>query len=141
MKNMEGKKRMSVFNYLVEKLRSGLITFINMVTLANRDFPYHDYETYATAAVPAVHVVGRTNILTTGDQHKLFVSKSTLIMATGNATIRFNNTNNVLIGIVANTWYEFKSNIKVIYIVTLADTSNIYIYCEGVLPEEQRSPL
>lgn len=132
---------MSVFNYFVEKLHSGLITFINMVTLANRDYPYHDSHSDTMTADYQAYIVGSNNIGGQGDQKKLFVSKSTLIDATTDANIRLNNSNNVIIPLRANNFYEFKSNIKVVYYEYDSEEGNIHIKCEGVLPEEQRSPL
>lgn len=132
---------MSIFNYLVEKLRSGIITFVNMVTLANRDYPYEDFETATTTAAYQAYTVGENNYHSHGDQHKLFVSKSTLIHVTTNTYVRFNNANNVPNTLAANNFYEFKSNIKAIYYAYVAEEGTICIYCEGVLPEEQRSPL
>ena len=52
---------MSALNYLVDKLKSGLITFINMVTLSHRDFPYHDYATYLAENAPVTYTVGQNN--------------------------------------------------------------------------------
>lgn len=104
--------------------------------LANRDLPYHDFY-YATAQTTTTsYVVGTNNMGQGKDQKKIFVSKSTLIMSTVDTVVHFNNSNNVAIVILANVWYEFKSNIYTVYHTQPADTAKIYFYFEGVLPKD-----
>jgi hypothetical protein len=129
---------MSVLNYIVDKLKSGIITFINAVILANRDYPYHDTLVVTDADPPSGYAVGKNQVDARGSQSKLFVSKSTLIMSTEDATIQFNDANNVLVPLVAGVWYEFKSNIFQVFYGTPSTDKGIYFYFEGVLPDEQR---
>jgi hypothetical protein len=131
---------MSLLNYIITKLESGLITFINAVTLANRDYPYHDYAYFNDESTETKYTVGDNQIKGRGDQRKEFVSKSTLIYSTVDITLRFNSANNVGIDILASTWYEFKSNIYQIFFGDLSQFQGImlYLYFEGVLPSEQR---
>lgn len=131
---------MTLLNYVVTKLQSGFIEFINMVTLANRDYPYHDYESIEDGSEPVIYQVGKNNMLGNNDQHKFFISKSTLIYSDVACTIRFNNTENIAIAILANTWYEFMSNISSVYVSAIASGGTIYMYFEGVLPQETRNP-
>ena len=89
------------------------------------------------------YVVGSENISGKGDQHKHFVSKSTLFYADIDTDIRLNSMHNVTITLLAATWYEFKSNIHTIYVlheVETAETSYLYIYPEGVMYDEGRRP-
>ena len=67
-----------------------------------------------------------------------FVSKSTLVYSTVAADIKLNNTENVEIDILADVLYEFESNIHQIFYKYSAAEGTIYIYCEGVLPQEAR---
>jgi hypothetical protein len=129
-----------MLNYLVTKLESGLITFINAVTLANRDYPYHDYKHVDEDCTDTKYMVGANQLHGHGDQRKPFVSKSTLIFATENVTVYLNSINNVAIDILADTWYEFKSNIYQVFWIYSgqAETWDIYFYFEGVLSNEQR---
>jgi hypothetical protein len=127
-----------MLNYLVTKLESGLITFINAVTLANRDYPYHDFHYVTSQSTENKYSVGENQLHGHGDQRKLFVSKSTLIYSTANTEVRFNNANNVTIAILANTWYEFKSNIYQVFYPTPEGEDMLYLYFEGVLSNEQR---
>lgn len=131
---------MSLLDYLVGRLRRGVITFIHAVTLSHRDWPYHDFHTEATLEDYQTYRVGENNVGLNGDQHKLFVSKSTLIMATQDADVVFNHSNNAPILLLANNWYTFKSNIYQIHYARHETTGDIYIYCEGVLPQEARRP-
>jgi hypothetical protein len=130
---------MSLLNYIVEKLKSGVITFINAVTLANRDYPYHDYILFNSQSAKYSYVVGTNQVNAHGDQRKLFVSKSTLIYATEGQIIHLNSIKNIPIAILANTWYEFKSNIYQVFCVQPSSGYYIYFYFEGVLPQESRS--
>lgn len=118
----------------------GTIEFINMLTLANRDYPYHDYHIVEDGSEPDFYQVGANNRLGNADQHKFFVSKSTLIYSDVACTVRFNNTENVAIAILANTWYTFYSNISSIYTSVIATGGTIYFWFEGVLPQETRNP-
>ena len=131
---MEYLKRVS------DAVRAGLITFVNIVTLANRDYPYHDFHHVDEESTSSGYVVGSNNIAAHGSQRKLFVSKSTLIMATENSTIVFNHDSNVVITLLADTWYEFKSNIYHVFCACASQEFDIYLYFEGVLPQEQRGP-
>lgn len=106
----------------------------------NHNFPYHDYAHFDDGAEPTVYQVGKNNNLTSGTQHKLFTSKSTLLMATATTTVRFNSSENVLITLVANQWYTFYSNIYALYIVAIGDDGELYAYFEGVLPDETTQP-
>jgi len=129
---------MSVLNYVVEKLKAGIITFINAVTLANREYPMHDYVSIADGSEPTRHVVGSGNMAAGGDQKKLFISKSTLVFCTTNAVVRFNNANNVAQTLLANTWYEFYQNMHTLIVDTIAEGGVLYAHFEGVLPSEGR---
>lgn len=111
-----------------------------MVTLANRDYPYHDYEEGATAVTDKPYAVGENN---KGQlQFKTFVSKSTLIYCDQDCHVHFNHGQNVEIPILANTWYEFMSNIYAIFYGRAqgVDSGTMRIYTEGVLPQEARRP-
>ena len=133
---------MSLLNKIATLLDSTIIQFVRVVTLANRDLPYHDYKHVDEESTDSKYTVGDNQIKGYGDQRKQFVSKSTLIYATEDITVHFNNTNNVPIDILADTWYEFKSNIYQVFWTYggQAETWDIYFYFEGVLPQEQRSP-
>lgn len=131
-------KNMSMLNYLVTKLKTGIITFVNAVILANREYPMDDYETATTTAVYVGYTVGENNIHANGTQHKHFVSKSTLIFCTTNTYVKFNSSNNVIHTLLANTWFEFMHNIREIHYAYVASAGTIYIHCEGVLPQEAR---
>lgn len=111
-----------------------------MVTLAHRDYPYHDFETATMTAAYQTYRVGENNRGLRGDQHKLFVSKSLLVYATQNAYVRFNHASNVIQTILANTWYEFMSNIYAVHFAYVQTAGTIYLYPEGVLPQEARRP-
>jgi hypothetical protein len=130
---------MSVFNYIVEKLKSGIITFVNAVISANRDLPYHDETSLMAVGEGAYYVVGTNNKNRHGTQSKTFVSKSTLVYADSNIIIHFNDAKNTPIPIVGNVWYEFKSNIWQVFVEDLGDAGTALIYFEGVLPEEART--
>lgn len=129
---------MSILNYIVSKLKTGIITFLNIVTLANRDYPYHDFHSATTTSTYKPYYVGEKNLDASGDQHKLFISKSLLIMATTDTRVKFNHSDNVFLALLANNWYEFKSNIVSVFYRYATEAGTIYIYPEGVLPNEQR---
>lgn len=132
---------MSVVQRMLARLESGLITFLNMVTLANRDLPYHDFHGFDSSSTSDTYVVGQNQIDAHGNQSKRFVSKSTLVYATCNTFIRFNDSKNVLIPILATTWYEFKTNIWQVFVdLDFGEDDSIAFYFEGVLPNEARSP-
>ena len=89
------------------------------------------------------YVVGSQNISGVGDQKKHFISKSLLLYSDIDVNIKLNNMNNVTIVILADTWYEFKSNIHTVFVdcvVETPETSYIYLYPEGVLYDEARRP-
>ena len=130
----------AVFERIRNKINRGIIAFVNMVSLSHRDWPYHDYHSDTTKATYQTYRVGENNRLGDGDQMKLFVSKSLLIMATTNTYIVFNSVNNVVHTILANTWYEFMSNIYAVHYAYVASEGTIYIHPEGVLPQEARRP-
>lgn len=131
---------MSALNYIVTKLKSGVLTFINAIILANREYPYHDHVIYEAGVEPISYVVGSANVSANGSQRKLFVSKSTLIYCNKDITVRFNDANNVLVTIpAAVTPIEFHSNIYNIIIVSIGVQGTLHIWCEGVLPDEARS--
>ena len=132
---------MSVIQRMLARLESGLITFVNMVTLANREYPYHDYTVFDANSTDDMYVVGQNQIDAHGNQSKRFVSKSTLIYSTGDAHVHFNDSKNVAVAILALTWYEFKSNIWQVFTdIPQGEDEFIKFYFEGVLPDEARSP-
>jgi len=131
---------MSVLDYIVARLKRGIITFIGMVTLSHRDWPYHDYETATTTATYTSYRVGENNKSASGDQHKFFTAKSTLILCTTNVYVILNHDNNVVQEIPANTWFEFESNVFFIQYAYVDEAGTIRIYTEGVAPNEARRP-
>jgi hypothetical protein len=122
------------------KVKIGVWQFWRLVGSMNREYPYHDYHVVSNQSTLMFYVVGSNQQAAHGAQHKLFASKSTLIMSTEDTHVHFNNTNNVAVGILANTWYEFKSNIMAVYFPIPASGKYLYLYFEGVLPEEARDP-
>lgn len=118
----------------------GIIAFVNIVTLAHRDWPYHDFETATTTEAYQTYAVGENNLGRNGDQTKRFVSKSLLIFCTTNSYVVFNNRSNVVQTLLANTWYEFMSNIYVVHYAYVTSEGTIYLQPEGVLPQEARRP-
>ncbi|MCJ7621737.1 MAG: hypothetical protein MUP64_16155 [Anaerolineae bacterium] len=84
--------------------------------------------------------MGSNQINAHGAQHKLFVSKNTLIFSTETTHVHFNDSRNVPQDILANTWYTFYSNIAAVYFPIPAQGKIMLLYFEGVLPEEARSP-
>jgi len=130
---------MSVLAYVVDKLKTGIITFINAVTLANRDYPYEDSVEISFTSAEQHYVVGTNSLNAQGSQRKLFVSKSTLFYATQNCYVRFNHSRNVQNPILRDIWYTFESNISEIFVVRVTTDGTLYAYFEGVLPQEQRS--
>lgn len=106
----------------------------------NHDFPYHDYKLFEDADEPTVYQVGTDNQTGRGTQHKKFVSKSTLLIATATTTIRFNSAENVLSTLIANVPYTFYSNIYALHVVAIGAGGALYAYFEGVLPEDAGRP-
>lgn len=131
---------MSMFNYMVEKLRNGVLTFINAIINANRDLPFHDYYHGDENSADLSYIVGDNSLGANGDQKKRFTSKSTLVMCTENTTIRFNSQNNVAITILADTYYEFKSNIYALYHAAITQGEDFYAWFEGTMTNEARPP-
>lgn len=123
---------------LWDKINQNIWLPIKAIFAANRDLPYHDYKAIADTEEPQYYRVGTNQVNLHGDQTKYFVSKSTLIISDVACTIRFNHTDNVAIAILADTCYEFKSNITSVYVSAIASGGTIYMYFEGVLPQEQR---
>lgn len=131
---------MSLLNYVVTKLKSGIITFINAVILANRDYPYHDFHTNTMKATDLPYRVGEHNRAGDTTQSKLFTSKSTLIYATTQAIIKLNSAENVEQTLLATHYYEFLSNVQSVFYRYASQEGTIYIWTEGVLGNESRSP-
>ncbi len=104
--------------------------------LSNWDFPYHDYYHADEQSSTTDYTVGENNRGQGKDQKKLFVSKSTLIICTEDTTIRFNNSNNVAMVILANIPYTFFSNVYSVYHAAINTGKDLYVYFEGVLPED-----
>lgn len=125
---------------LLGKVKVGVWQFWRLVGSMNREYPYHDCAHFDEADTVLFYFVGHNQANTRGNQKKLFVSKSTLILCTEATTVRFNNANNMAVPILANTWYEFKSNIHTVHTVAITQGEDLYLYFEGVLPEEARSP-
>ena len=114
--------------------------FTGETSNSNRDMPCHDYHLVNAQSTDTAYVVGDNQIAAHGDQRKRFVSKSTLIYATADCTIKFNNSKNVAVAILAATWYEFKSNIYQVFYAIPEDENYLKLYFEGCLPQESRSP-
>lgn len=129
---------MSVLNYIVDKLKTGIITFINAVILANRDYPYFDYHHVDENTVRNYYTVGHNQRAAGSVQTKLFVSKSTLIYCTEATNVRFNDVRMPAVAILALTWYEFKHNIYQVFYDDISAGHDLYLYFEGVLPQEAR---
>lgn len=131
---------MSYLDYVMGRLKRGIIAFINAVILANWDLPFEDYLDDSTLEVQQSYQVGKNNQLGRGDQHKLFVSKLTPIMCTTNTLIAFNSAENNEHLLLANTWYNFKINIYMIHYRYQTEAGTIYCHFGGVLPQEARRP-
>lgn len=89
------------------------------------------------------YAVGTNQLTGKGDQHKFFVSKSTLFFSPIDVDIKLNSLNNVTVTLLANTWYEFKSNIHTVYVYddgTDTGENWIKMYFEGVMYDEGRRP-
>lgn len=131
---------MSTLLEAISKVKVGVWQFIRLIFTANRDYPYHDYHHADPQSAIGFYVVGANQIEAHGSQHKLFVSKSTLILSTEDTHVHFNDSRNVAVAILANTWYTFVSNIAAVYFPIPGDDKDLYLYFEGVLPEEARDP-
>ena len=131
---------MSTLLEAISKVKVGVWQFIRLVLSANRDYPYHDYHYANSQTTNPFYIVGSNQIDAHGAQHKLFVSKSTLIFSTEATHVHFNDSRNVAVAILANTWYTFYSNIAAVYFPIPGADKALYLYFEGVLPEEARSP-
>ena len=106
----------------------------------NHDFPYHDYAALTDADDGTPYIVGDNNVAAHGSQRKRFVSKSTLLIATGTTTVRFNHASNVLMTLIANVPYTFYSNVHTLIIGAVAAQATLYAFFEGVLPEDAGRP-
>lgn len=131
---------MSLAGRIVQIINAGLIRFISILTLTNRDYPYHDYYSLEDGSEPDTYIVGKTQKDNKGDQHKLFTSKSTLLIATTETTIKLNHSENVTQTLLANVPYFFETNIRSLYVITIGAGGVLYAYFEGVLPNEARRP-
>lgn len=131
---------MSTLLDAISKVRVGIWQFVRLVLSANREYPYHDYHRATEQTVNPFYIVGSNQIDAHGAQHKLFVSKSTLVYSTADTHVHFNDSRNVAVGILALTWYEFKHNIAAVYFPIPDTDEELRLYFEGVLPEEARSP-
>lgn len=125
---------------LLSKVKVGIWQFWRLVGSMNHEYPYHDDHVVTSQTTVAFYVVGSNQQAAHGAQHKLFASKSTLIMSTEDTHVHFNNPNNVAEPILANNWFEFKSNIEAVHFPIPASDKYLYLYFEGVLPEEARDP-
>lgn len=130
---------MSWTQRIVGLLDAGVFQHIRAIIGANHDYPYHDFKTIEDGSEPLLYSVGKNNMNAKGTQSKLFVSKSTLILANAECTIRFNDTNNTPITIRPDVCYEFLSNIHMVYVSAIGDGGRIDMAFEGVLPQECRS--
>ena len=109
-------------------------------TLSNHDYPYHDYAKFTDADNGDTYNVGENNRVAKGNQNKLFVSKDTIIYSDGACTIRLNHTENVLIDVLTTVILNLECNIHSVHIVTVEAEKTLYMWFEGVLPEEARFP-
>jgi hypothetical protein len=115
--------------------------FIPETRNMNRDYPFYDCKVEEITTAVSSYAVGHNQVNAHGDQRKKFVSKSTLVYCTEDAYLIFNNSKNVANYILANTWYEFKSNVyEVFYCTVQAQSAVIKLYFEGTMPAEARSP-
>lgn len=131
---------MSTLLEAISKVKVGVWQFIRLILSANREYPYNDYHHADAQSTNGFYVVGSNQIDAHGSQHKLFVSKSTLILSTEDTHLHFNDSRNVAVTILMNTWYEFKHNVAAVYFPIPGADKDLYLYFEGVLPEEARSP-
>jgi hypothetical protein len=131
---------MPTLDVIRDLITKGTNQFIAVCTNANRDLPFHDYNFAESTTVQGSYVVGSNNINGYGDQKKHFVSKSTLFFSTADLNIHLNTHNNVAITILANTYYEFKSNIHSIFWDATQGAGIFKMWFEGVMYHEARRP-
>jgi hypothetical protein len=124
----------------ISKVRVGIWQFVRLVLSANRDYPYHDHHVASSQTTNPFYIVGSNQIDAHGAQHKLFVSKSTLVFSNVDTHVHFNDSRNVAVAILAATWYTFYSDIAAVYFPIPDEDEVLLLYFEGVLPEEARSP-
>ena len=129
--------KLSEIQALIER---GINQFVAICINANRDLPFHDYHVVETPTSTGMYVVGSNNIDGVGDQKKYFVSKSTLFYSDGDMDIHLNSHNNILITLLADTWYEFKSNIHSVFWDGGRNATYFKMYFEGVMYHEARRP-
>lgn len=142
---------MSFIQRIIEALDAKLWKFIRIIHSANHDLPYHDYVYLINTTgdtLNGVYKVGANNVDKHGDQSKFFVSKRANIWTDNDATtVQFNDSRNVAIALpptlvdpTASFWLykkDFYTNIAVVY-YSLPNNSSLWMYFEGVLPEEAR---
>lgn len=143
---------MSFIQRIIEALDARLWKFIRIVHSANHDYPYHDFVTInnelGEESLNGMYAVGTSNVDLHGDQSKRFVSKHANLWCMNFATtVRFNDSRNVAIYLPAKlinstdavVWCEkeFHTNIAAVY-YTVAAGDVLFMYFEGVLPEEAR---
>lgn len=122
------------------RIKVGVWQFWRLVGSMNREYPYEDVLEVTSASTVQFYAVGSNQIDAHGTQHKLFVSKSTLIYSTAATTVKFNSPNNVDNLLLPGVWYEFKSNIASVIFLIPTGEDYLLFYFEGVLPEEARAP-
>lgn len=125
---------------ILKLAEKGINQFIAICTNTNRDLPFHDYYDSDYYDDTGSYDVGHNQIMKTGDQKKLFVSKSTLVYSTADCFIYFNSMNNAPVFILANTYFEFESNIFVVLWDKELRTGYLYLWFEGVMFNEARRP-
>jgi hypothetical protein len=118
----------------------------------HHDLPYHDYFSVYNSDVEAglngKYEVGLNNKEAGGDQSKFFVSKRANIWTDNmNTTVQFNDSRNVAMRLepffydtdMGGYWCkkEYYTNITVVY-YTIPLTAHLYMYFEGIEPEEAR---
>jgi hypothetical protein len=143
---------MSLTQRLEAWLNANVWRFFRAVFSANHDYPYHDFAVIDNSQggdpVTAMYAVGTNNVNAHGDQSKRFVSKHANIWTNDPTTVvRFNDSRNVpivlplIFGIVepemATYEKEFYTNIAAVY-YTVPAGKTLWMYFEGVLPEETR---
>lgn len=131
---------MPILGEIKNLIEHGINQFIAICTNANRDLPFHDYKFVERTADTGMYVVGSDNINGLGDQKKVFVSKSSLFFSTADLVIHLNSHNNVAITILANTYYEFKSNIHSVFWDATQGAGIFKMWFEGVMYHEARRP-
>lgn len=124
----------------IAKVKVSIWQFMRLVFNANIDLPYHDYHLVTAQSTIPGYVVGANQVDAHGNQHKLFVSKNTLVYSTEDTHVHFNDSRNVAVAILASTWYTFYTNVSVVYFPIPSADKVLKLYFEGVLPEEARYP-